>query len=718
MVPLFRVTVPENAPVNSHFYQIKATDGDTGNNARLTYSLAAISADHPLSSMPIDIFPNNGILYVKDALDRENVDQYEVLVQVHDHGLPLQFNATALLRILVGDINDNRPFWRQTSYSFKVPEDSPLGTLLGKVDAVDVDLEGNSTLLYNISDSEHSAVFRINPSTGQLYLRSNLDRELKDRYELAIEVRDQGVPISLTGDEKASVIVTVSDINDNRPVFDTNSDYDEEDNQNVIKVALGTSRKSIVASFKATDPDAGENGTVRYSLNEPSELFDLDAETGALITKVDIKESQKRNKLEKISLIASDGQGKKSKVKIVDIEFVDKRTISHVNLEKADVFNFVIRQSPIGESLLYGHRVGSIDLPFRPLTRHSQQQHLFCSNRLFSNFNRQLKEAIPFFVDSDEDDPKKLNLFVLGGLNESTSTTHYNILLCIDWSQCSATLLANPQDKLHQAHTSQMPACDHYAKINVHLQKAVNYQCNPFPLENKDLYEVKIPWVSTDSNSGSSVGKRRVNELLYLNQSHCNDQVHFELSSPMMDSSTLNRLFAITPNDRQSPSTLQFRPHEKSLIHRYLHQDFVLSLTAHWKVIEEEGKYRSTEMVQSVPIRVKILSSDNQIGNIVFMNEKFLELEEDCCRIGAAIMQARINVSHDDFRIRYFLAGYGDQHLVGSDEQFTLNPDTGLLMLKRELDFERKHEHRLNITAVVYDSKSPIMSVSHIVKIR
>src|SRR5699024_5896656 len=122
-VPLFRVTVPENVPVNSHFYQIKATDADTGNNARLTYSLAAISAEKPLSSMPIDIFPNNGILYVKDALDRESVERYEVLVRVHDHGLPQQFNATAVLRVVVGDINDNRPFWRQTSYSFQVPED-------------------------------------------------------------------------------------------------------------------------------------------------------------------------------------------------------------------------------------------------------------------------------------------------------------------------------------------------------------------------------------------------------------------------------------------------------------------------------------------------------------------------------------------------------------------------------------------------------------------
>ena len=292
------------------------------------------------------------------------------------------------------------------------------------------------------------------------------------------------------------------------------------------------------------------------------------------------------------------------------------------------------------------------------------------------------------------------------------------MLLCIDWSQCSATLLQNHQEKLHQPHNHhQLPQCDHYAKVNVELQQGTNSACNPFPLDNNDLYEVKIPWIGSDSSAqSSSVGKRRVNELIYLNQSQCNDQVHYELSSPMMEESTLNRLFVITPNDRQAPSTLQFRAHEKSLIHKYLHQDFVLSITARWSVVEHDQS--STKMMQSVPVRVKILSSDNQIGNIIFMNEKFLELEEDCCRVGAAIMQARINASHDDFRIRYFLASYGDQHLVASDDQFTLNPDSGLLHLKREFDFERKHEHRINITAVVYDSKSPIMSVSHVVKIR
>lgn len=721
LVPLFNVKVPENIAVNVHFYQTKATDFDSGNNARLTYSLSPLNRKQS-TPLPIDIFPNNGILYIRDALDRENVDLYEVLINVHDHGLPIQYNTSAVLRVGVTDINDNRPFWRRTSYTFAVGEDASSGTLIGQVDAFDVDLEGNATLHYNITDPNESTIFRINPSTGQIYIRSTLDRELKERYEFMVEVRDHGIPISLTGDERASVVVNVLDVNDNRPVFEfdtieneyeSNGDYN---NRNVIKVPIGAARRSIVGSFRATDPDAGINGTVRYSLIDSNDLFEIDPETGALITKVDIKESSKHGN--KISLIATDGMGKKSKVKTVEIEFVDKQTIQHINLDNVQTFNFVLQSSKTLETFMFGHRVGNIGLSVRDGKRGNN-----CGNRLFNNFNRQMKDNIPFFVDSDdEDESNQLILYFTGNLNQN-ETERFNLLLCVDWSQCSATLMHNyletmpNQMRNHHLHHQPMLHCDHYAKVNVELRQSINQRCDPFPLDsNNDLYEVKIPWIGGAGESNAK--QRRVNELIYLNQSTCNEHVQYELSSPMMEESILERLFVINADhQRHQPSTLVFRSHEKSLIHRYLlHQDFVLSLTARWKIVEPDQQ--KIEMVKSVPIRVKVLSSDNQIGNIIFVNERSFELEEDCCQVATPIVQARINVSHDDFRIRYFLASYGDQHLVGSDEQFVINSDSGLLTLKREFDYERKHEHRINITAVVYDSKSPIMSISHMVKIR
>src|SRR5690606_18928327 len=130
------------------------------------------------------------------------------------------------------------------------------------------------------------------------------------------------------------------------------------------------------------------------------------------------------------------------------------------------------------------------------------------------------------------------------------------------------------------------------------------------------------------------------------------------------------------------------------------HEDLVLSLAA------KQGG----QTLQTVPVRVHILRSDTPIGTVAFTNDKFLELQEDCCRAGSPILQARVNVSHDDFRIKYHLTT-GGGHLVPSDDQFRLDPDTGLLHLKRPLDFERKHEHRVNITAVIGYDDSPKSSI-------
>lgn len=673
---MYRIQIAENVPVNAHFYQIKATDSDTGNNARLTYTTVP-RFPKPDSMVPIDIFPNNGVLYVKDALDRENVDQYDFLVHVIDHGLPYSLNATAVLQITILDINDNRPYWQHSTYSFKVSEDVPIGTSLGNVSAFDVDIGENGTLGYKLSDGFDSLPFYIDSTSGHLFVKSVLDRELVSQYDFTVEVHDHGTPQRLFSDEKALVTIIVLDINDNRPVFE-----DLELNPERITVPVGTSRKSTVATFKAVDFDLNENGTVHYMLTDGEEFFTIDSTSGALKTKVDIKDTLRRT-THTITIVALDGGGKRSLEKIVEIEIVDKRTLT-INLDKIDVYNFAVTESQFE----YGKRIGSIQLPNKLVTEHQ------CNNRWFTNYQFQLKQKIPFFVENGDTD-NQISVVILE--RPHLKQTHYELLVCIDWEQCLASILNGNDINLNTNHQQHTVQCDFYAKVNLDVKAASGDECKPFSVNNLDLYEVKIPWSETTKS-------KKVNELISLNQSNCNDNIEYDISSPLLSDDALNRMFVINEN------TLLFRSHDKTLIQNYVHQDFVLSLVA--------KQTDTTTIIQSVPVRVKILSSDNRISNVIFTNEKFLELEEDCCRIGSGIIQARINVSHDDFRVKYFLATYGEQHLVSNDEQFTLNPDTGLLFLRKEFDFERKHEHRINITAMVYDSKSPVVSVSHLVKIR
>lgn len=59
--------------------------------------------------------------------------------------------------------------------------------------------------------------FTINPSTGQIITSALLDRETKENYTLVVVSSDAGSPEPLSS--STSVLVTVTDVNDNPPRF-------------------------------------------------------------------------------------------------------------------------------------------------------------------------------------------------------------------------------------------------------------------------------------------------------------------------------------------------------------------------------------------------------------------------------------------------------------------------------------------------------------------
>lgn len=59
--------------------------------------------------------------------------------------------------------------------------------------------------------------FTINPSTGQIITSALLDRETKENYTLVVVACDAGSPEPLSS--STSVLVTVTDVNDNPPRF-------------------------------------------------------------------------------------------------------------------------------------------------------------------------------------------------------------------------------------------------------------------------------------------------------------------------------------------------------------------------------------------------------------------------------------------------------------------------------------------------------------------
>jgi len=69
----------------------------------------------------------------------------------------------------VGDDNDNDPLFQQQHYSASIPENTPIGTVIMTLQAIDLDDGLNGNVSYSLSNAA-DGIFDINPQTGIITL--------------------------------------------------------------------------------------------------------------------------------------------------------------------------------------------------------------------------------------------------------------------------------------------------------------------------------------------------------------------------------------------------------------------------------------------------------------------------------------------------------------------------------------------------------------------
>ncbi|KAG2458320.1 DSC1 protein, partial [Polypterus senegalus] len=194
---------------------------DASQKYNITYKIYGMGVDKP----PVKLFsviPETGMILIHRSVDREEIPQYKFWAQALTRDGQIRDSVLDII-VNVEDDNDNTPMI-PAGLVIYVPEHSPSGTVVGQVKGTDRDEEDtlHTKLKYRII-SENNKLFYIHPETGVVTTMSNaLDREVKDAYELLIEVRDMNGEIygrSSTG----NVTVKLSDINDNPPVFKSQS---------------------------------------------------------------------------------------------------------------------------------------------------------------------------------------------------------------------------------------------------------------------------------------------------------------------------------------------------------------------------------------------------------------------------------------------------------------------------------------------------------------
>ncbi|XP_056381932.1 cadherin-1 isoform X2 [Hyla sarda] len=216
------MSVPENerGPFPKNIIQIKSSRAD---EMTVLYSITGQGADSP----PVGLFTmerSSGWLAVTKPLDREEIASYNIFVHaVSSNGIKVE--TPIEITIAVTDQNDNRPYFTQEVFEGVVAEGSLPSTSVMTVtaldddDAINVD---NGIIAYGITSQEPPLpspnMFAINSETGVIsVLQTGLDREKYPQYTLTITATDQEGKGFMTS---AKAIITVTDTNDNPPIFD------------------------------------------------------------------------------------------------------------------------------------------------------------------------------------------------------------------------------------------------------------------------------------------------------------------------------------------------------------------------------------------------------------------------------------------------------------------------------------------------------------------
>ncbi|XP_070819477.1 protocadherin gamma-A6 [Chaetodon trifascialis] len=270
--------VAEDSKPGTMVALINVYDLDTGNSGRVTCS---ISDNVPFNL--VSEVKNYYMLVTDGILDREFQPEYNITVTATDAGSP-PLSGVKVITIVVNDVNDNPPTFTHSQYDASILENQPIGTLVMKVKAEDIDDGSNAKIIYQISrdtNSEVSSFLTINSQTGELFTSRLFDYEQSVHFQIKVTGRDGGdPPLSST----CTVNVFIKDQNDNAPVVlypvQTNG-YIAED-----VVPSEAPRGYLVTKVVAVDADSGHNAWLSYRLIKATRpnLFMIGLHTGEIRT--------------------------------------------------------------------------------------------------------------------------------------------------------------------------------------------------------------------------------------------------------------------------------------------------------------------------------------------------------------------------------------------------------------------------------------------------
>lgn len=191
----YNISIVENLPNGFSVLQVIAYDRDQGENGEFNYEL-----DDESGAFYID--GKSGWLTVKDerVLDRERISAIKMkvlavekkpsVVTLHQS----KNSSYVFVQVTILDANDNNPiFIPGNIYEFMTRTNAKVGTVLGKVHAVDTDLGRNGVVRYAIQQTGKN---NSNTTTTTTYNNNNSSSNKLARVPFAVEPRTGAISVA------------------------------------------------------------------------------------------------------------------------------------------------------------------------------------------------------------------------------------------------------------------------------------------------------------------------------------------------------------------------------------------------------------------------------------------------------------------------------------------------------------------------------------------
>ncbi|KAL8181909.1 UNVERIFIED_CONTAM: hypothetical protein K2H54_034219, partial [Gekko kuhli] len=299
---VYEINVDEDKDVGYVVLTATANDKDEGSNAKLRYQITSgnVRGD-------FDVEPESGAILIAQGLDYEEEQHYELQLVASDG----KWENHTLVIISVINKNDEAPVFAQNEYHSSILEElTDLPVIVLQVSAIDPDQEANqSTLHYSLHGQGAQSEFSIDEYTGEITANEKLDREKRSVWRFLVLATDEDGE-GLTG--FADVIIEVTDVNDNSPLFLCISE-----GCFIGQIPEDSPADSTVMEMSAIDlddPRAGKNAVITYSIiqnvqNEINlDLFSINPGTGTIYTVLGSLDREKEGKY-LVVVEAKDGGG-------------------------------------------------------------------------------------------------------------------------------------------------------------------------------------------------------------------------------------------------------------------------------------------------------------------------------------------------------------------------------------------------------------------------